>query len=168
MKKVKKSKVSSEKVIESIKPKTSTSFDFKNIELQLEGIILKNLPPLPKNIIDLIVQIAPWLAVLGTITGIPAIFALFRVNQFAAYYNIPGMGFGWEYQVGNLLLIVQMVLMGLSIKGLFARKLTAWRLMYYSAWISMLSLLLSSGIVSLLISGLISFYILFQVKKSYK
>jgi len=168
MKKVKKTKIASEKVVSSGTPNSSSNFDFKSIESQIETIVTKKLPPLPQNIIDILVTITPWLAVIGTVMGIPAILALFRMNQFAAYYNVPGMGFGWGYQISNLLLIVQMVLMGLSIQGLFARKISAWRLMYYAAWVSMLSSLISGGILSLLISGALSFYILFQVKKAYK
>lgn len=168
MKKVKKTKITSEKVESSSTPNSSSNFDFKSIESQIETIVTKKLPSLPQNIIDILVTITPWLAVIGTVMGIPAILALFKMNQFAAYYNVPGMGFGWGYQAGNLLLVVQMILMGLSIQGLFARKISAWRLMYYAAWVSMLSSLISSGIVSMLIGGAISFYILFQVKKAYK
>jgi hypothetical protein len=168
MKKVKKTKVSTEKVVHENSNQTTSNFDFKNVESQLESLITKNLPALPSNIVETLVKISPWLAVIGTVMGVPAILALLKLNQFAAYYNVPGMGFGWSYQASNLLLIVQMVLTGLSIQGLFAHKMSAWRLMYYAAWVSAISSLISSGIVSMLIGGLISFYILFQVKKSYK
>lgn len=168
MKKVKKSSVSTPKSSSAPKKETVTSFDFKNIESQIETLITKNLPALPENVIETLVKLSPWLAILGTVMGIPAILALFRLNQFAAYYNVPGMGFGWSYQVHNVLFIVQMIIMALSIQGLFARKLSAWRLMYYAAWVSLLSSLLSSGIVSMLIGGLVSFYLLFQIKGSYR
>lgn len=167
MKKVKKTKIASKKVTSSKKPE-GTGLDFGSVENQLEILITKNLPALPDNVIETLVKIAPWLAVLGTVMGVPALLTVLKLNRFMAYYHIPGMGWGWELQASNLLLVVQMILTALSIQGLFARQLSAWRLMYYAAWVSLFSTLLSSGLVSMVISGLISFYILFQVKESYK
>lgn len=127
------------------------SLDFNNLESRMEAVFTKSLPLLPANAIEFIVKIAPWLAVIGVVLGIPAIINL-----------------GWGYQVSNILYIAQTVLTALAIQGLFARKLSAWRLMYYASWLSIFAGLLSGGIVSMLLGGLISFYLLFQVKKAYK
>jgi len=152
----------------SKKSSGASGLDLASIENQLEGVITKNLPALPDNIIETLVKISPWLAVVGTVMGIPVVLSLLKLNQVASIYGITGLDFGWGYQVSQMVLVVQMVLTGLSIQGLFARKLSAWRLMYYAVWINLLSSLLMSNVISMLISGAISFYILFQVKKSYK
>lgn len=168
MAKVKKTKSPAKKVNTSSKSGGAPRVDISNLESQVEGIFTKSLPSLPANAIETLVKIAPWLAIIGVVMGIPAIMTLLGVSRMAAYYRLAGMGLGWGYQLSNVLYIVQMVLTGLSIQGLFARKLSAWRLMYYATWISVVAGLLSGGIVNMLIVGLISFYLLFQVKKAYQ
>lgn len=144
------------------------SLDFSNFESQMEGVFTKSLPSLPANAIEFIVKIAPWLAVIGVVLGVPAIMTLLGMSQVASYYRLAGISLGWGYQVSNILYIAQTVLTALAIQGLFARKLSAWRLMFYASWLSVFAGLLSGGIVSMLLGGLISFYLLFQVKKAYK
>lgn len=171
MKKVKKTtKINVEPKIAEAEKKIEevTGLNLKNVELQLQGLFSKNLPNLPEKGIELIVKIAPYLAVFGVISGVPAVMALLQLGKYATIYKMAGVSLGWTYQITNILLIIQMVLTALAIQGLFAKKLSAWKLMYYSAWISAVSTLLSGGLVGMLIGGFISFYILFQVKSSYK
>lgn len=168
MAKVKKSKSPAVKVSSSSKSSSAPGVNFHNIESQIENFVTKTLPPLPEKGVEILVQLSPWFAVLGVILGVPTILTLLGVSRAAAYYRLAGIGLGWGYQISNLLFIVQMVLSALAIQGLFARKLSAWRLMYYSAWVSILANLLSGEVVGMLIGGLLSFYLLFQVKKAYK
>jgi hypothetical protein len=134
----------------------------------MQAFFNKNIPSLPQKGVDLIVKIAPYLAVISVIAGVPALMALLQLGKYSTIYRMAGVGLGWTYQLTNILLVIQLVLTALSIQGLFAKKLSAWKLMYYSAWISALSGLFSGGLISMLIGGFISFYILFQVKSSYK
>lgn len=156
------------KKTQKISSPQSSNFDFKNLESQLEAVFTKSLPALPTKAVDFLVMISPYLAILGVVAGIPAITALLGLGRVMSVYRLTGVSLGFTYQLANVLMIVQMILMGLSVQGLFARKLSAWRLMYYSAWISAVAGLFSGGIVTMLIGGAISFYLLFQVKKAYK
>ena len=144
------------------------ALDLKNLESQMETLFTKSLPALPANAVDVLVKIAPWLAVIGVLMGIPAIMTLLGMSRVASYYRLAGIDLGWGYQASNILYIIQTILTALSIQGLFARKMAAWRLMFYAAWVSVVAGLISGGVVSMLIGGLISFYLLFQVKKAYK
>lgn len=146
----------------------ATGLNLNKIESQLESLFTKNLPSLPTKAVDTLVKIAPYLAIIGVITGIPAALALLQLGKYATIYRMAGVSLGWSYQLSNLLLIIQMILTALSIQGLFAKKLSAWKLMYYSAWVSAFASLFSAGIISMLIGAAISFYLLFQVKSSYK
>ena len=168
MAKVKKFKSPTAKVSSSSKSSGAPGLNFSNIESQIENFVTKTLPPLPEKAIEILVQLSPWFAVLGVILGVPTIMTLLGFSRAAAYYQLAGIGLGWGYQVSNILFIIQMVLSALAIQGLFARKLSAWRLMYYSAWVSIVANLISGEVLGMLIGGLLSFYILFQVKKAYK
>ncbi len=168
MAKVKKSKSPTGKLSASSKSSGSPELNFNNVESQIENFVTKSLPPLPEKVIEVLVQLSPWFAVLGVIVGVPTIMTLLGVSRAAAYYRLAGIGLGWGYQISNVLFIIQMVLSALAIQGLFARKLSAWRLMYYSAWVSIVANLISGEVLGMLIGGLLSFYILFQVKKAYK
>ena len=152
-----------EKKIEEV-----TGLNLNNVESKLQAFFNKNIPALPSKGIELLVKIAPYLAILSVFAGVPAVLALLQVGKYATIYRMAGVGLGWTYQLTNILLVIRLVLTALSIQGLFAKKLSAWKLMYYSAWISALSGLFSGGIISMLITGFISFYLLFQVKSSYK
>lgn len=152
-------KVITEKVV------SSNVLDFKSLENKMEAFFIKTLPPLPKNIVEILVKIAPWLAILGVIGGLQGLWAYYRLTRTPLFEM--AMYQGWGYRLSPLIILGQLILTGLAIQGLFARKMSAWRLMYYSVWLSLLSSLLYGNLVSLVISGLISFYILFQVKGEY-
>jgi len=55
----------------------------------------------------------------------------------------------------------------IALPGLFKRKESAWRLMFYSTLLSLVQQLFRFDIVGLAIGGAIGFYILFQVKSKY-
>lgn len=55
-----------------------------------------------------------------------------------------------------------------ALPGLFAHKMQGWRLIFYSRLLSIVSLLLSGLVVNAIVSGLISLYILFQVRALYE
>jgi len=55
-----------------------------------------------------------------------------------------------------------------ALPGLFKRKLSAWRLMYYSSLVGVLQALLAVNLGGLIIGATLSFYCLFQIKPLYK
>lgn len=70
--------------------------------------------------------------------------------------------------VSILLLIPVVILEVMAIPGLFAKTAKAWRYMYLAQLIAVVSSLIQFNIVGALLSALIGFYILFQVKSLYK
>lgn len=144
-------------------------FDFAGLESQIETLITKNLPKLPQNIVDILVKFAPWMAILSVIFGLQGVYAIFMVNRWAdQLYAMTGVRNSFIVQLGGIFLLAQVVLSALSIQGLFAKKLSAWRLMYFATWLGIVENLINFNLVSLIISAAISFYILFQVKKEYR
>lgn len=110
------------------------------------------LPPLPKNVTDIIVKFAPWLALIFGILG------------------ILGSGFGVVTGgiFGPVLALVGSVLMLMAYPGLRDRKMAGWKYSFYSEAVSVAASVLALNLFGAVISGLISFYLLFQVKSYYK
>lgn len=148
--------------------------DLKNalvkLEETLELYLLKKAPfSIPDNIKDLIVQFAPYLTILGVILGIPSVLTLFGLGGL--FYSFPGFWaprFSFFYQLSTVVLAVTLVLEAMAIPGLFKREKKAWKLLYYAALVWVVHSLVRFDLIGALISGLISFYVLFQVKEYYK
>ncbi len=142
------------------------------LENTLNEYFGKKAPSLPQNAKEIIVKIAPYLAIVSIILTLPAILLLFGLGSLATVLSplggvssvtsIPTM---W---VGILLLIPAAILEVIAIPGLFARTAKAWRYMYWAQLISVISSLVQLNIVGALLSALIGFYLLFQVKSFYK
>lgn len=137
----------------------------------LEEYLVKKAPVLPKNFKEFLVKVAPWLEIVGVILTIPAILSLWGFN--AVMYGTPYGGYvaassGSSFTLPVIFLIVYFVLMLLAIPGLFSRTKAGWNYVYYSILVNAIYLLLSMQIFGMIVSGLISLYLLFQVKSYYK
>lgn len=129
----------------------------------------KKLPALPENAKSVIASIAPWAIIIAAILTIPAIIAIFGLSSlFGGYTYLAAITYGPTYYITWVLSVAAFVLEIVAIKGLMDRKLSAWRLVYYSALVSALSSLISLSIASFIIGTAISLYILFQIKSCYK
>ena len=68
----------------------------------------------------------------------------------------------------RLFVLVEIGLMIAALPGLFNRKMAGWRLLFYSQLVSIVYNLLSGSVIAGLVVGLISLYILFQVRPLYR
>ena len=155
-----------------MKNNSSYKDSLNQLEVKLEEIFAKKAPALPDNIKEILVKIAPYLAILSVIFSIPAILLIFGLGSLATIFaplggvrsvtTLPTM---W---VGILLLIPIVVLEIMAIPGLFKRLAVAWKYMFWAQLISIVSNLVQLNIFGAILSAIISFYLLFQVKKLYK
>jgi chromate transport protein ChrA len=124
------------------------------------------LPNLPGNVREVLVKIAPYLAIIGVLFSLPGILAIVGLGAaFGAY----GYGYGYGGGIVSIvLLIATAVLMALAIPGLFARKESGWRYLFYTALVSAISSLVMFNLGSLIIGTGLTLYILFQVRSSYR
>lgn len=132
----------------------------------LSDYLVKKAPVLPKGGKDFIVSVAPYLALIGAIVGVPALLAVFGLGAIATpFVWIAGSrtGIFWLFWAVGA---AQIVLSAMAVKPLFARRGKGWRLMYYSQLLSLLSTLQYFNVGSLVMT-VISFYLLYQVKASY-
>ncbi len=142
------------------------------LEKTLEEYFGKKAPALPQNIKEIIVKIAPYLSILSIILVVPSIFLLFGLGSLATTlaplggaYAVTQLPTMW---ISILLLVPVVILEAIAIPGLFARKATAWRYLYWAQIISAVSSLVQFNIIGAIISLAIGLYLLFQVKSFYK
>lgn len=120
---------------------------------------------LPEQVREAIVKWGPWIAVILLALALPAVLFLLGIGTalvpFGGYYYAGGFG------LAAIFLIVHVVLLIAALPGLFARKMSAWRLMFYAEVVTFVQLLLVYAIVAAVIRALIAFYILFQIRTKY-
>ncbi|MBI4091989.1 MAG: hypothetical protein HY427_02185 [Candidatus Levybacteria bacterium] len=133
------------------------------------GEWFSKLPPLPGNWRDVIVNITPWLALIFGIIGVLGSLAAVGVLTFLAPFVVLGGGIGVASGgiIGAILALVASVLLVLAFPGTRDRKMSGWKLLFWSEAVSVVS-----GVVAFsaagIVGALIGFYILFQIKSHYK
>ena len=147
---------------------------FGKLEVTLEEYLGKKAPQLPKGWKEVIVKFAPYLTIIGVVTGVLGLLALLGMGTFLVPLGtvggiVSGQPFlGFSFMINIVFLGAILLFEGLAIPGLFSRSKKGWTFLYWSALISILQNIISFNIGGLVIGGLISMYFLFQVKEYYK
>jgi len=146
------------------------------------GIIAKleksfaGLPHLPKGVVNFLVIIVPWLALLGGIFGVlGGLSSVFSTNRFgftAEVMKLVGINPTYFVMTG-LIQIVSGALLLMAFTHLKQRHLTGWIYLFWNTALSIVQvgvgiIFLGMGSVVGLIVGLaIGYYLLFEVKSQY-
>ena len=138
-----------------------------DLENKLAEVFIKKLPAMPDKIKEIIVKYGPYLALICIILSIPALLALAGIGVVAPWAIMGKINYGMT-AISLVFGILIIVLEIMAIKGLFARKMKAWKLMFYISLISAVSNLLKFDLGGLIIGTGISWYILFQIRSYYK
>lgn len=127
-------------------------------------------PSLPKGATDVIVKIAPWLALIFGILGVLGAIAATGFLAVLSPLMMVGGGFGVAVGgvLGGILALVSSVLMVMAFPGLRDRRMAGWKWSFYSEVVSVVSSIIALNVVGAAIGALIGFYILFQIKSYYK
>ncbi|MEK7138082.1 MAG: hypothetical protein AAB787_01095 [Patescibacteria group bacterium] len=120
-------------------------------------------PKMPEGLKSFLIQAAPWLAIVGLVFSLPAALVLLGFSRFTMGY---GMYVG-NYQMFSIFSIAIVVLYALAIPGLFKKTLAGWNFTFYALLVSLIQSLVMMNIGSLIIGGLIGFWILFQIRPAY-
>lgn len=126
-------------------------------------------PKLPVKAKEVLVKIAPYLAIIAAVLLIPAILALLTLGSFGTGFMMRyGSGYGGGFWgIAPIFTVVILVLYVIAIPGLFARNSKGWNMLFYASLVSALENLLRVDLVGLILGLLISFYFLFQLKPYY-
>ena len=153
----------------STKPST-TDFKgaFAQLEQTLEEYFGKKAPALPDNAKELIVKFSPWIALIMIVMFLPLLLGAFGLSAlFMPFSFLGGMTQGFSFIISWVFVVAIVVLEAIAIPGLMKREKKAWYKVYYAALLSIVQNIVTFNLGSLIIGGLISFYILFQIKEKY-
>lgn len=159
------------------------------LEENLHQLFADKAPPLPRKAKQLLVQYAPWLALLGGVLSMWAVWNMWHwahiantyinyANQIDSVYgggNLDSTRLGFGIWLSMIVLAVQAVLLLLAFPGLRDRQKSGWNLVYYSLWVSVaFSIIVAftsyasfGTLLWSLIGAALGFYLLFQVRSRY-
>jgi hypothetical protein len=114
---------------------------------------------------EFIVKYGPWISIVLMVLWLPLLLVALGIGAILVPFAGPAYAGG--FGIATLFLLVQIGLMVMALPGLFARKKSAWTLMFYAQLVGIVFSLLSGSIIGALIGGLIGLYILFQIRVKY-
>ena len=132
----------------------------------LDYYLVKKAPfQLPAEVKEFLVKFGPWIALILLLLSLPALFLMLGLGT--AFMPFGGTTYAVGFGYLTVVLLAQLVLLALALPGLFKRKKSAWRLVFYYELVSIVFSLLSGSILGALIGGLIGLYLLFQIRPLY-
>lgn len=134
----------------------------ENLINKLDVYFGQKAPKLPKGFKEFLVQVTPYLAVLGVIGLAFSTLAIFGVSGFA-------FAFGGSFMIGvNLILSVALIVIYIiAIPGLFKRTSKGWTMMFYAMIVGSIQSLITASIVGFILTLLFGLYFLYQIKPYY-
>jgi hypothetical protein len=121
---------------------------------------------IPENGKEWIVKYGPWITVVLLILSLPPLLLVLGLG--AALVPFGGVGYAAGFTYLTIVLLAELGLMVAALPGLFARKMSGWRLLFYAQIASFVFSLLSGAILGAILGAVIAMYILFQVRALYK
>jgi hypothetical protein len=120
---------------------------------------------IPEGGREAIVKYGPWVLVVLMLLSLPLLLLALGVTAIATPFAMASGsigGFPWAVAA-----CIQFALRAMALPGLFARKMSGWKLLFYAQLVGLAAALLAGSIVGFVIGGAIGLYILFQVRSLY-
>ena len=139
-----------------------------SIENFLSLYLVKKAPyTIPPHAREMIVKVTPWIDLVLVIFFLPVLVALLGLGFiFSGYaWSMGAYSYGWG--LATIIALIPFVLEVFALPGLFKRKKYAWNLLMYSSLLVIISDVIFFSLGGI-IGGILSLYILFQVKEYYK
>ncbi|MDP3957357.1 MAG: hypothetical protein Q8Q10_02540 [bacterium] len=143
------------------------------LETMLDRYMVEKAPfTLPLEVKEFIAKVAPYLIIIFAIMALPLILTALGLSAaftpFAMMGGGWGLGWGFRTMVSLAVAVITVVMEVMAVPGLFKRTKGAWRLLFYVSIVSLVGSILSVNIVGGIISAVVGWYFLFQVKELYK
>jgi hypothetical protein len=152
--------------------KAETKNILSQLETMLDEYMVTKAPfALPLGLKEFIVTVSPYLIIVAAVFALPLIFlALGLSTALAPFAMMGGYGYNWGFAgiITLAITVAALVMEVMAVPGLFKRTRGAWRLLFYVSVINLVGSLLAMNIVGGIISAIIGWYILFQLKDMYK
>jgi len=139
-----------------------------SLESTLETYFVDKAPfQLPDDVKEAIVKFGPWILLVLMILALPALLAVLGLGAIVAPLSMvagkPGLGF-----VSVIISLAAMFLNLMALPGLFNRTMQGWRYAFYAQLLSIVASIVSFDLLGAVLTAVIGFYILFQLKSKYK
>lgn len=142
------------------------------------GEYFKDLPHLPANLIDFIVKVSPFLALIGgALSVLSSISMISVVLNFSPFFKYGHYGWGSQYLAFTLITGVLQLLSGvlllLAFKPLQKKEKIGWLYLYYTVILSIVMSLVSlttsmSSLLYSLIWIALDLYLIYELRSSYQ
>lgn len=137
------------------------------LDKTLEEYLVTKAPALPDNAKGGLVKILPWLALIFGLLAVPGILAVFGIGAIATPFLMLAGQRTLFFWLSWIIMVIQVVLELMAVRPLFAHSRKGWELMFYSGLLGVLYTLTSFSPMALVMT-VVMFYLLYQVKSSYK
>ena len=133
------------------------------------GGIFANFPAFPDNVKELLVQIAPWGALIIAVLGGLSVLSLIGLGSLltATSVGVDAYGSTWQMWISILALGLMAILAVLAFSPLRNRQRKGWNYLYYIELVSIVSSIVTLSFFSAIIGFLIGFWVLFQTREKY-
>ncbi len=131
----------------------------------------KSLPHLPKGLVEFLVKLAPWLAILGAILGLVAGPLVAIAGSLGTLFSLSPSILIWTI-VTVVLTLLNSVLLFMAFTPLKERAMKGWMLLFWSNVIGIVEGVVGlfwsqSSLISTILGIVIGLYILFEMKPFY-
>jgi hypothetical protein len=132
----------------------------------LDYYLVKKAPfQLPGELKEFFVKFGPWIALVLLLLSLPGLLLMLGIGT--AFMPFGGAVYSVGFSFAAIVLLAQVVLLAIALPGLFKRRMSAWRLIFYSQLVGIVFQLLMGSFLGAIIGGLIGLYILFQIRPLY-
>ncbi|MBP6883193.1 chromate transporter [Candidatus Woesebacteria bacterium] len=140
-----------------------------NLETTLNEYFVKKAPfQLPVGVKEFIVSFGPWITLVMLVLSLPIILAAIGLGAILAPFAVLGGANAAAFTVGTVFSLATLVLEAMALPGLFKRKKAGWNLLFYASLVSVAGALVALELVGAVLSAVIGWYFIFQVRSMYK
>jgi hypothetical protein len=102
------------------------------------------------------------------VLSLPIILAAIGLGAILAPFAVLGGANAAAFTVGTVFSLATLVLEAMALPGLFKRKKAGWNLLFYASLVSVAGALVALELVGAVLSAVIGWYFIFQVRSMYK
>jgi hypothetical protein len=137
------------------------------LEKELAPIFLDKFPPFSESVKEFLVQYGPYIILILSIIGVLGLLTALGIGGAALGLGAVSVGIGFNFYLSIALGIITLIMYLMAFSPLKARKRAGWNLLYYALLVGLVSNLIQLSILGALISGIIGFWVLFQIREKY-
>jgi len=137
------------------------------LENELEPIFLGKFPPFPDDVKEFLVKYGPYFILVAAVFMLFGLLAAFGIGTAAIGIGVVAYGSGFMMYIALLIATIIAIIYLMAFSPLRARKKAGWNLMYYALILSLLSSLIQLAFLSVIVGGVLGFWVLFQIRDKY-